>query len=67
MRAWIARVAQTAALALAAAGPAAGGEIIDRLLAIVNGALITQTDVYGALAFGLVDGSGPAEIGRAHV
>ena len=30
-------------------------EIIDRVLAVVNGVIVTQTDVFGATAFGLVD------------
>ncbi|HEX2343915.1 MAG TPA: hypothetical protein VHI98_25820 [Vicinamibacterales bacterium] len=30
-------------------------EIIDRVLAVVNGVIVTQTDVFGAMAFGLVD------------
>ena len=30
-------------------------EIIDRVLAVVNGVILTQTDVFGATAFGLVD------------
>jgi parvulin-like peptidyl-prolyl isomerase len=33
---------------------AAGAEVIDRVLAVVNGAMVTQSDVYGAMAFGLV-------------
>jgi hypothetical protein len=40
-------------------------EIIDRVLAVVNGVILTQTDVFGAMAFGLVDpqpsGSGGAD------
>jgi hypothetical protein len=40
--------------ALAAGVYRAGAEIIDRVLAVVDGALITQTDVQGAIRLGLV-------------
>lgn len=43
------------AIALVAALNVARAEIIDRVLAVVNGVMLTQTDVYGAMAFGLVD------------
>ncbi|MGH9313327.1 MAG: hypothetical protein ACRD1S_09025 [Vicinamibacterales bacterium] len=43
------------AIALVVALNVARGEIIDRVLAVVNGVMLTQTDVYGAMAFGLVD------------
>jgi hypothetical protein len=46
-------VAAVMALALVPLG--ARADIIDRVLAVVNGVMLTQTDVYGALAFGLVD------------
>jgi hypothetical protein len=57
-------IALATGLALSFLVTVAGAEIIDRVLAIVNGALVTQTDVYGAMAFGVVDreddGPGPA-------
>jgi hypothetical protein len=39
---------------LAAAPPASGADVIDRVLAVVNGSVITLSDVQGALRFGLV-------------
>lgn len=54
-------------MALAVSVNAAPAEIIDRVLAVVNGVMLTQTDVYGAIAFGLVDlqeGSGPEARGQ---
>jgi hypothetical protein len=47
-----------AVIALGLAYDAARPEIIDRVLAVVNGAMLTQTDVFGAIAFGLVDVDG---------
>lgn len=47
------------------AGPAAA-EIIDRVLAVVNGSVITLSDVHGALRFGLVE-SAPGGDMRAAV
>ena len=46
------------AFALVAALNGAHAEIIDRVLAVVNGVMLTQTDVFGAIAFGLVDVGG---------
>jgi hypothetical protein len=46
------------AIALATALNIGHAEIIDRVVAVVNGVLLTQTDVYGAIAFGLVDVGG---------
>jgi hypothetical protein len=47
-------------LTLASASPSAG-DVIDRVLAIVSGEVITQSDVQGALALGLVDGANAAD------
>ncbi len=38
-------------------------ELIDRVLAVVNGVMVTQTDVFGAIVFGLVDVDGPSRVG----
>ena len=43
----------TAAMVVVALTTAAA-DIVDRVLAVVNGNIVTQSDVYGALAFGLV-------------
>ena len=51
------------AFALVAALNGAHAEIIDRVLAVVNGVMLTQTDVFGAIAFGLVDVGGPSREG----
>ena len=40
-------------------------EIIDRVLAVVNGVILTQTDVFGATAFGLVDPQPSGSAGRS--
>ena len=55
-------LATVAALAVLVALPRA--EIIDRVFAVVNGAILTQTDVFGAMAFGLVDAQ-PSRSGSA--
>jgi hypothetical protein len=44
-----------AALSAALAVSGSRVEIIDRVLAVVNGVLLTQTDVFGAMVFGLVE------------
>lgn len=44
-------------LVLTFAGAPARAEIIDRVLAVVNGAVITQSDLEGLLRFGLVRGA----------
>jgi hypothetical protein len=36
-------------------------DIIDRVLAVVNGAILLQSDLYGAIAIGLVDTGGAAD------
>ena len=38
-----------------------GREVIDRVLAVVSGEIVTQSDVQGALALGLVDGADAAD------
>jgi hypothetical protein len=43
----------TAAMIVVALATAAA-EIVDRVMAVVNGNIVTQSDVYGALVFGLV-------------
>jgi hypothetical protein len=53
------------AIALATALSIGHAEIIDRVLAVVNGVLLTQTDLYGAIAFGLVDVGDGDPIGPA--
>jgi hypothetical protein len=54
-----------AALAVALTATGSRVEIIDRVLAVVNGVMLTQTDVFGAMAFGFVEsrpsGSGEAD------
>jgi hypothetical protein len=55
------RVLIVASLALAGTGAAtlpAGAQLLDRVLAVVNGQIITLSDVRGALAFGLADAAG---------
>ena len=39
--------------------PTASAEIIDRIVAVVAGQIITKSDVDAAVAFGLVDGTAP--------
>ena len=51
------------AFALVATLNGAHAEIIDRVLAVVNGVMLTQTDVFGAITFGLVDVGGPSRVG----
>jgi len=41
-----------------AAGGSRAGELIDRVLAVVSGETITQSDVQGALALGLIEAAG---------
>jgi hypothetical protein len=48
MRSLVAAAMAVAALATAAA------DIVDRVMAVVNGNIVTQSDVYGALVFGIV-------------
>jgi parvulin-like peptidyl-prolyl isomerase len=48
MKSLVAAVMVVIALASAAA------DIVDRVMAVVNGNIVTQSDVYGALVFGLV-------------
>jgi hypothetical protein len=43
----------TAAMVVVALATAAA-DIVDRVMAVVNGNIVTQSDVYGALVFGLV-------------
>jgi hypothetical protein len=38
-----------------------GKDIIDRVLAVVSGEIVTQSDVQGALALGLIDGADAAD------
>ncbi len=45
-------------LGMAAAAPAAGQEVIDRVLARVGESVITRTDLESAIGFGLVDAKG---------
>jgi peptidyl-prolyl cis-trans isomerase SurA len=37
------------------------GDVVDRVMAVVNGAILTQSDVYGAIAFGLVSPAGDGD------
>jgi hypothetical protein len=54
------------AAAILPGGSGLGAEVIDRVMAVVGGQLITQSDVRGALAFGLVDvGEAADPVGRA--
>lgn len=52
-------------LLLGGAALRAQGEIIDRVLAVVSGAIITQSDVDAAIALGLVETSGAPDPRRA--
>jgi hypothetical protein len=52
-------------LLIAAANAGRAAELIDRVIAVVNGSVITQSDLRAALRLGLVDVSVPAEVGRA--
>lgn len=55
----IIRVVRGVAVAIVMAGSAASGqEIIDRILAVVSGTVITQTDAQAAIGLGLVNTSG---------
>jgi hypothetical protein len=56
-----ARATALAAMLLTAAPVGLRAEIVDRVMAVVNGAIVTQSDVYGAMAFGLVDAAGGAD------
>lgn len=51
----------TGTLVAMALGASAGAEIIDRVLAIVGGEVVTLSDVYAALALKLVDPAGAAD------
>lgn len=53
------RAARVAAIALLMTAGAGAADLIDRVLAVVNGNVITQSDAHAALEFGLV--SQPAE------
>lgn len=48
------RVAAAAALAALVVGGAARAQVIDRVMAVVNGSVITQSDVEAVLRFGLM-------------
>lgn len=55
----IIRVVGGVAVAIVMAGSAASGqEIIDRILAVVSGSVITQTDAQAAIGLGLVNAGG---------
>lgn len=58
------RLAAAGALVLAMVVPARA-ELIDRVIAVVNGSVITQSDVRAAMRLGLVDVTVATEIGRA--
>lgn len=47
--------------ALALSSTARGGELLDRVMVVVNGDLILQSDVQAAIGFGLIDVSGAAD------
>ena len=51
----------TILLVLAAAAPAPGGEVIDRVLAVVGGQVVTLSDARAALEFGLVAPAAPTD------
>jgi hypothetical protein len=59
------RTVLATAVVLAALMSFPRAEIIDRVFAVVNGVLLTQTDVFGAMAFGLVDAQPPAAAAEA--
>ena len=48
------RAAAAALLLVLLAAPPAGAQVIDRVMAVVNGSVITQSEVHGLLAFGMV-------------
>lgn len=51
-------LSRVAVLLFVCAAPAIGAELIDRILAVVNGSIITLSDVHAAEQFGLVSGAG---------
>lgn len=60
MRSRATRLAASAALAALIAAPASAAPIIERVMAIVSGSVITLSDVNAAIGFGLVGANGAA-------
>jgi hypothetical protein len=52
---------RTAIVMIVLSAVTARAEIVDRVMAVVNGAIMTQSDVYGALALGIVDPAGASD------
>jgi len=58
---WRAASAAAALVAVAAAAPLGAAQLLDRVIAVVSGTVITLSDANAALAFGFVEAAPPAD------